>query len=940
MRRLTIGALVAAAIAFFAVPAGGAAAIGGIAAHVAGLFGSGSGGGSHSRTVSLSGDVLPGIAKAQPVGAPETSTQVTLAVGLRDRNVAAENRVLAALSDPTSPSYHHFLTPDQFAAQFGPSDGQYRAVIGWLRSGGLSVVSTSKARDLVEVTGAVARIDALFHTQIRTFHSTAGDVYANVTAPTVPGDLDILGVTGLNNVQHFVTTQSTAPKATTSGTPVPQSTLTPQDLWGIYQQPQDNQGQGETMAIFGAGDSTGIVAGLRNFEKQNKLPVLPVSTTYVPQGTPYPDLTGDDVEWYLDTQASTGMAPQVQNLHLYFGKDLSDASVLNVFNQWADDNVDKQASASYGECETSPADPAISSAGLGNALEPLAEQTLTRANLQGQTLFSSTGDTGAYCPDIPFPVNPNGVLYTGDPRLNYPAASSHVVAVGGSVVWPDSSDPSKATTETAWTHGGGGNSVMLAAGDYQTKYKTANSKCVVDYGGGTSSTGGDCRGTPDVAAESGDVIGDGYTICTPGCSVGGAGTSLSSPLWLGMWTRIQAAAADPASGLGFADEVLYKFGATPGLHGPDFTDITVGTNGLYTALPGWDNTSGWGSPMVTNLLLDIDGKTKPTNDIPPPPVSVAPPVSAGSLLSPVACNPLWTVNPPKKVTDASTTQEEKQLELASGNMTLSRDGQTLQVLITVADLGANGVSNPASPPVAAPPPGSDGEAWLMTWTSAAGSYFAGAQRDATGAVQYRVGTVSSGSTTSYNPTSTTLKGNIDTARNLIEIDVPLADIGSPGPGTVLKKPAGQTWELVGAPSAAGGGGTFNPADSSSAQNDYTVGAVCGTPPATLTIPAPQGGTGFPYPYGAASSNSTAPQPQKFPAAAAPAAGNPSASGTSGPPAVTKPKPNPNGITIHTVSDGALGSQSPLPIQGLPIGWLLLGAALSTISYMIRKRPKG
>ena len=40
----------------------------------------------------------------------------------------------------------------------------------------------------------------------------------------------------------------------------------------------------------------------------------------------------------------------------------------------------------------------------------------------------------------------------------------------------------------------------------------------------------------------------------------GGGTSLSSPLWMGMWTRIQAAApkvGDSYPGVGFANPTLY-----------------------------------------------------------------------------------------------------------------------------------------------------------------------------------------------------------------------------------------------------------------------------------------------------------------------------------------------------------------------------------------------
>src|SRR5207244_12576464 len=75
-----------------------------------------------------------------------------------------------------------------------------------------------------------------------------------------------------------------------------------------------------------------------------------------------------------------------------------------------------------------------------------------------------------------------------------------------------------------------------------------------------------CRGTPDVAAQSGDIASNGYGIVAAGeTAYPGGGTSLSSPLWMGMWSRIQAAA--PAGGLGFADETFYKVPSS------DFFDV-------------------------------------------------------------------------------------------------------------------------------------------------------------------------------------------------------------------------------------------------------------------------------------------------------------------------------------------------------------------------------
>jgi subtilase family serine protease len=115
-----------------------------------------------------------------------------------------------------------------------------------------------------------------------------------------------------------------------------------------------------------------------------------------------------------------------------------------------------------------------------------------------------------------------------------------------------------------------------------------------------------CRGVPDVAALSGDVIGNGYLVADQsGCCASGGGTSLSSPLWLGMWTRAQTAAAMAGApgGLGFANETFYALGNNGVTRAHDFYDITLGFNG-YPALTGWDYTSGFGPPQLTNLVSD------------------------------------------------------------------------------------------------------------------------------------------------------------------------------------------------------------------------------------------------------------------------------------------------------------------------------------------------
>jgi hypothetical protein len=122
-----------------------------------------------------------------------------------------------------------------------------------------------------------------------------------------------------------------------------------------------------------------------------------------------------------------------------------------------------------------------------------------------------------------------------------------------------------------------------------------------------------CRGIPDVAAQSGDIASNGY--------VSGGGTSLSAPLWNGMWARIQAASSSPG-GTGFANFAIYKNNSDPAKYARDFFDIggtstqtAITCNGpdgpFHCSHPGWDYVSGWGVPDIRHLMLDIDGRTNP-----------------------------------------------------------------------------------------------------------------------------------------------------------------------------------------------------------------------------------------------------------------------------------------------------------------------------------------
>jgi subtilase family serine protease len=181
------------------------------------------------------------------------------------------------------------------------------------------------------------------------------------------------------------------------------------------------------------------------------------------------------------------------------------------------------------------------------------------------------------------------------PLLGYPAASRYVVGVGGTVLYTTGTNPDHRFLEYGWPFGGGGASPFIAAPAYQHGVAGLSTPCLVNL----SQL---CRGLPDVSAQSGDVLSNGYSIVTQGKDSVGGGTSLSSPLWAGMWARVNSTA--PGGSYGFANETLYRLGKNPGTQARDFYDIVLGTNVQHLALPGWDYVTGWGSPDLAHLIQD------------------------------------------------------------------------------------------------------------------------------------------------------------------------------------------------------------------------------------------------------------------------------------------------------------------------------------------------
>jgi pseudomonalisin len=568
----------------------------------------------------LTQNVLPGLARATDLGPAPAATPLHLVVSVARPNAAGEAATLAAVHNPASPSYRHFLTPAQFAAQFGVPAGRQDALRSLFAGSGLHVDSASVAGDRYSLSGTAVQVASLLHTSFHRYQFGSQSFVANTSAPVFPYGLGITNIVGLNTLQRYSTPARSRPAQDLCLGGNCLGATTPQDLWTTYQQPAAHTGQGQGLAVFGEGQTDGVISDLRQFESGNGLPQVPVTVKHPGGDTNFSDDAGHE-EWNIDTQASSGMAPDASNLTLYFGSDLSDADVDRVFSQFTDDaGGPMQASASYGECETVPVvsdlvGQALSSPtaaalpvglGLGNqndaTLAPIAQQ----AALEGKTIFVSSGDTGSSCPIVVLPVvgAGNGVLNQVVPVTNSPASLPYVVAVGGTVLYTDGAG--QRTREYGWAFSGGGSALFTPAPAYQQGTAGLTLPCVT--------VAVTCRGVPDVAAQSGDVLSNGYAIISAGAATEGGGTSLSSPLWEGMWARVQSASPN-ASGNGFANESFYRVGKNAASYARDFfdvssTDVATGlpaTNGLYPTLPGWDYVTGWGTPRVSGLICDVDG---------------------------------------------------------------------------------------------------------------------------------------------------------------------------------------------------------------------------------------------------------------------------------------------------------------------------------------------
>jgi subtilase family serine protease len=148
----------------------------------------------------LTGHVPHAVADSRVVTRLAGTSRLNLAIGLPLRNQNELDELLAQLSDQASPNFGHYLSAEQFAAEFGPTEEDYQAVIQFARENGLAVTGTHPNRVLLDVSGDVSTIEQVLHVRMMIYdHAVRGSFYAQDREPSLDLKTKVLDISGLDN---------------------------------------------------------------------------------------------------------------------------------------------------------------------------------------------------------------------------------------------------------------------------------------------------------------------------------------------------------------------------------------------------------------------------------------------------------------------------------------------------------------------------------------------------------------------------------------------------------------------------------------------------------------------------------------------------------------------------------------------------------------------
>ena len=531
-----------------------------------------------SQMTRLRGNVHPLIQSGMDQGRLSRATRIrgaSLIFAPSATQKAALQTLIAQQQDPSSPKFHRWITPEQYADSFGMSVDDLNKVTAWLKSQGFTVDSVSRSRTKVSFSGSVSRIESVFQTEFHQYMVNGEKHFANATELSVPSAL-AGAVLGFHNLDSFRMKPRNVRPSFTSGTSG-NTFLAPADVATIYNiNPLYSAGfDGTGQRIVVVGQTEIDVSDMAAFRSASGLAakaplvlLLPGSGTSVVSASDVPE-ADLDIEW------AGGIAKNAAIIYLYAGNAMN-FSVIDAFEYAIDNDLAPVISISYGACETLN----------GPSFITFLQTVMQQATAQGQAVSSAVGDVGATDCEAP-----TATLATHGLVVDIPGAIPEVTGIGGTrftgddnhnpTFWNPSNDPSTGGSaisyipETTWNDGqgsatGGGVSSVIAKPSFQTALTPADGH----------------RDVPDIAL-SASPDHDPYLFCTLGRCVNGfrasdnglqavGGTSVGAPVFAGMLTLINQATENAAGqGGAIVNQALYTLAtSTPNA----FHDITTGNN--------------------------------------------------------------------------------------------------------------------------------------------------------------------------------------------------------------------------------------------------------------------------------------------------------------------------------------------------------------------------
>ncbi len=503
----------------------------------------------------------------KPAGQLPAATQVNLVVGLPWRNQDALTNLLRDLYNPASPKFHHYLTPRQFAEQFGPTTNDYEALAAFFETHGLTVTVRQRNRMLLDVSGPASAVNEMLHVHLLRYHHPveARDFYAPDADPSLDAPARILDISGLDNYASrgtYLHVETNFPPG--AGGPTPDGGS---GIAGLYDGYDFRDAYMPNVTLTGAGQVVGLFemdgykpSDITAYESQahltNNIPLTNVFLDSITNNNAGPNYT----EVNLDIDMAMAMAPALSGIIVYEGTNSAD-----ILNRMAMDDLANQLCSCWKPSDASA----------------LTDQALQELAAQGQSMFQASGDNDA------------------QPALAMTQPSSPFETLVGGTALMTSGGLGSWVAESAWNRGagtgtgsGGGISSVYPIPFWQTNFITMANQGSTAF-----------RNSPDVAMVASNVL-----EIENGFSYQVGGTSISTPLWAGLTALInQQAAQNGLPPVGFLNPSLYAIALEPNYHSC-FHDITVGNNFSttspteFSAEPGYDLCTGLGTPAGQNLI--------------------------------------------------------------------------------------------------------------------------------------------------------------------------------------------------------------------------------------------------------------------------------------------------------------------------------------------------